>query len=148
MIFMKNELLRHSLSTINYRFDIAVNGLDNGFTGFLAGNDVKSPDELLAHMIYLTKCKSINIIEDKSLKEPTLNNTFLEKIDIFKSSIVTLDKILVINDIDINTKKTLVQGPISDVFTHIGQLLTLRRLYGYPANSGNYATAKLKIGLI
>lgn len=145
---MKNELLRHSLSTMSYRFDIAVADLDADFAAFSAGNNVRSADQLLTHIIYLIKYKSVNIINNQNSNEPIPQDTFFNKIDIFKRSVINLDKILVEKDVDIKTQKLLIQGPFSDVFTHIGQLLTLRRLYGNPANSGNYSTADLKTGLI
>jgi len=43
----------------------------------------------------------------------------------------------------------LLQGPLSDVLTHIGQLALLRRLFGRPVASGvSYAVAPIEAGRV
>jgi len=37
----------------------------------------------------------------------------------------------------------LVQGPIGDALTHVGQIVMLRRMSGNPIRSEGYLTAKI-----
>ena len=40
----------------------------------------------------------------------------------------------------------LLQGPVADALTHVGQLATLRRLAGSPIKSENYFKASIAVG--
>jgi hypothetical protein len=44
------------------------------------------------------------------------------------------------------TAEELLQGPIADSLTHVGQLTILRRISGAPIRAENYATAAIAPG--
>ena len=46
------------------------------------------------------------------------------------------------NKIDEDIAKKLINGPLSDTLTHIGQLTLLRRLEGNPIKWENYTNAE------
>ena len=48
--------------------------------------------------------------------------------------------------IDREGERRLVQGPLADVLTHIGQLHALRRLIGAPVPPESYLNADIRIG--
>jgi hypothetical protein len=52
---------------------------------------------------------------------------------------------LLFNDKGLNdiTEEQLLQGPLSDAMTHIGQISYLRRLYGSPVPSENFIYARI-----
>jgi hypothetical protein len=43
-------------------------------------------------------------------------------------------------------ESTIVQGPLADVLTHVGQLHALRRLVGAPVAPEAYTRADIRIG--
>ena len=143
---MKNELLRHLLLTIQHRFQIAVDQLDEDFKDFSAGNHSRTPLQLVQHINDLLEVKCHQLIDKQNLEPSHRSEKFhLET----KQTFLLLKKL---NDrfldepINLNSQKKLIQGPISDIFTHIGQILLLRRLYGKPSKGGNYASADINPG--
>jgi hypothetical protein len=44
---MTNELLRHTLATIGYRFQKAVTNSNENFGGFKIGKDTRTPNEIV-----------------------------------------------------------------------------------------------------
>lgn len=42
----------------------------------------------------------------------------------------------------------LIQGPVGDALTHVGQMVMLRRMAGSPIRSGAYFTAEIVAGEI
>jgi hypothetical protein len=47
-----------------------------------------------------------------------------------------------------DTPERLLQGPIADALTHVGQLTLLRRLEGTPMRSENYHKADIAMGRV
>ena len=42
----------------------------------------------------------------------------------------------------------LLQGPVADSFTHVGQIAMLRRLAGSSVKGENYAKAEIRAGVV
>jgi hypothetical protein len=42
----------------------------------------------------------------------------------------------------------LIQGPVGDALTHVGQIVMLRRMFGKPIRVGEYFTAEIVAGEI
>jgi len=42
----------------------------------------------------------------------------------------------------------LLQGPLADALTHVGQLATRRRLAGAPVRAENYYVAEIAVGRV
>ena len=42
----------------------------------------------------------------------------------------------------------LMQGPVTDAFTHVGQLAMMRRLSGSPARGENFYVAAIQVGQV
>jgi len=42
----------------------------------------------------------------------------------------------------------LLQGPVADALTHVGQLAMLRRMAGYPIRGENYYAAEITVGRV
>lgn len=144
---MKNELLRHILATIQYRFQLAVDGLDENFGDLRTGHGIRTPNELLDHIIYLLVPKSINIMENASDEQQDTPEGLQDKIDVFEKKLISIDKLLAMREIDVQKQKTLLQGPFSDILTHIGQILMIRRYHDEPAKGSNYSSADIRSGI-
>ena len=144
---MKNEYLRHILSTISYRFLKAVGSSENEFGSFSAGSGSRTPIEIINHMYYVLNGTRIFIAEEKYNKEqPEKLNLTLE-IDRFNKELKYLDNVLADKVIEINYSKRLIQGPLSDLLTHVGQISMLSRLAGNPIPGEDFSSASIKTGI-
>ena len=141
---MKNEYLRHTLSTINYRFQKSVKYRNADFGDFSLGKGSRSPKEIINHMYFVLRSTTLYIEEEKiQTVEPDKLNLELE-IDRFSLEIQNLDKVLTENELDINYSKRLLQGPLSDVLTHIGQMSMLSRINNNPIEWEDFSSSKIQ----
>ncbi len=145
---MKNELLRHIISTIKYRFERSINGSHQAFADFSLGKGSRSPKEIIHHMndvIYATRV----FIEKESLpQEKIMSLSFDREIERFKTELGRVDQLLDSKDLDINYSKKLFQGPFSDILTHIGQIAMLQRLVNNPIDREDFSRSEIKTGII
>jgi len=141
---VKNEYLRHTLSTINYRFQKSVKYRNADFGDFSLGKGSRSPKEIINHMYFVLRSTTLYIEEEKiQTVEPDKLNLELE-IDRFSLEIQNLDKVLTENELDINYSKRLLQGPLSDVLTHIGQMSMLSRINNNPIEWEDFSSSKIQ----
>ncbi len=63
---MKNELLRHTLSTIKYRFEKSVANSNENFGEFDLGKESRNPTEIIHHMHHVLYSTRVFLKEEKS----------------------------------------------------------------------------------
>jgi len=144
---MENEFLRHTLSTIAYRFQKAVNNTQTAFGNFSAGSGSRTPNEIINHMYHVLYSTRIFIEEEKYYKgQPEKLDLKLE-INRFNTELKNLDRLLTDKKLDINYAKRLIQGPFSDLLTHVGQISMLSRLNGNPIKGEDFSAASIKTGI-
>ncbi len=141
---MKNEFLRHTLATIKYRFDKSVKYRDSEFSGFSLGQGSRTPSEIVNHMYAVLSATTFFIQEEKLLKEKPEKMDLDAEINRFVLGIENLDKIFAKKDLDLNYSKRLLQGPLSDILTHIGQIAMLSRLNDKPIEWEDFSSSSLK----
>lgn len=141
-------LLRHLIATIGYRASRALLDAPSEFGTFEPGSGAGSPTRILAHVNAVlggahARLVGIDVVRTEASDWRTeLDRTFvlLERID------------AAIADGRASTDARwmpLLQGPLADVLTHVGQLAMLRRLAGRPIASGaSYALAPIEIGRV
>lgn len=144
---MINEFLRHTLSTINYRFQKSVKNVENDFGYFSAGKGSRTPNEIINHMYHVLSATRIFILEERYIKEQPKKLELILEIDRFNSELNKLDKVFIEKELDMNYTKRLLQGPLSDILTHIGQISMLSRLSGNPINGEDFASATITTGI-
>ena len=143
---MKNELLRHIISTIKYSFEKSINGSTDTFSDFSLGKDSRSPKEIVQHMNEVIYSTTV-FIEKESLPQTKLEKLNFEKeIERFKAELSRADKLLDKENLDINYSKRLIQGPFSDLLTHIGQIAMLQRLVDNPIDGEDFSRSEIKTG--
>ncbi|MEL6971224.1 MAG: hypothetical protein AAFZ63_27905 [Bacteroidota bacterium] len=144
---MNNELLRHMLSTISYRFEKSVQDSPQAFGEFSLGKGSRSPKEIINHMydvIYSTR----SFMERGALPSEKIEQLNLENgIARFNAELSKVDQLLENTPLDINYTKRLIQGPLSDVLTHIGQIAMLQRLVENPTIWEDFSSSDIKTGL-
>lgn len=143
---MKNELLRHIISTIKYRFEKSINGSQQAFNDFNLGKGSRSPKEIVHHINDVIHYARV-LIEQESSPQKNEKLSFENEIERFNIELSTVDQLLDNQDLDINLSKRLFQGPFSDILTHIGQLAMLQRLVDNPIEGEDFSKSKIKTGI-
>ncbi|OUS03102.1 hypothetical protein A9Q86_01885 [Flavobacteriales bacterium 33_180_T64] len=114
------------------------------FGDFSLGKESRSPKEIINHMYFVLRSTTIFIEEEKiQTEEPDKLDLELE-IDRFSLEIKNLDKVLAENELDINYSKRLLQGPLSDILTHIGQISMLSRINNKPIEWEDFSSSRIQ----
>lgn len=145
---MKNEFLRHTLSTIAYRFQKTLRNAEIEFGNFSAGNGSRTPNEILNHMYHVLSATRIFILEEKYNNEQPEKLELIFEIDRLNTELKNLDNVLADKEIELNYSKRLMQGPFSDLLTHIGQISMLSRLDGNPIIGEDFSSASITTGIV
>ncbi len=141
---MKNEYLRHTLATIDYRFQKSVKYRNTDFGDYALGKESRSPKEIINHMYFVLSSTTTYIQEERIQKEEPDKLDLELEIDRFNLEIKNLDKVLAQNELDMNYSKRLLQGPLSDILTHIGQISMLSRLNNNPIEWEDFSSSPVR----
>ena len=142
----KRELLRHAVATVAYRATRAVSDVPAEFAGF-EGAGGRKPVEILAHMgdlfDWALRTAQGNPEWQKStpLPWPEEKRRFFKALDAFDAFLNSEAPIH--GEID-----RLMQGPVADALTHIGQLAMLRRMAGSRTRRENFYVAPIVTGRV
>ncbi len=139
----RNEFLRHTLATILYRFEKAVRKTNNQFGNYDAGSGVRSPIEIIHHMFHVMQFSKGMVLGkefEKDIREDLLFHTETSR---FIDELKEIDQLLVQKELGVEQTNRILQGPFSDVLTHIGQLSMLRRMSGDPISKEDFSEAQI-----
>ena len=136
----KRALLRHFLAALAYRTQKALRGAPESFGTFQAGNQVRTPAELVRHMTSVLGYARTFFEGGRYWPDP-LPDLDSEVVR-FHSMLEDLARHLVAGtELKGTTEERLLQGPFADAMTHAGQLAMLRRLSGAPVRPENFVKA-------
>lgn len=141
----ERQLLQHFLAAVAYRAQKALRDAPESFPDYSAGKQTRSPVEILRHMTSVLGYARTFFAGGSYPRHPEPLPTFAAEIERFHQVLESLSR-----EIDSGTplrdvsEFQLLQGPLSDVMTHIGQLALLRRLAGAPVPPENFVYADLR----
>ena len=139
---MKRELLRHMVATAVYRGGIALSDAPQDFESFSVNEDVRTPAQILAHIGDLLE-GSLYLLKGELLYLNSQPLPWDQEVSRFFEAAKQLDSYLA-SDATLHCPvEKLIQGPIGDALTHVGQIVMLRRLAGSPIRRENYFTAEI-----
>ena len=123
------QLLQHFLAAIAYRTQKALREAPVHYADFPPGHEVRTPVEILRHMTSLMGYVRTFFIGGTYPAMPEPLPTFADEIARFHEMLEEVGRYIAADQppTDITTEQ-LLQGPFSDVMTHVGQLAILRRL--------------------
>lgn len=147
MIDAKRELLRHMLATLAYRGGKAVRNAPEGFGLFRAGEGVRTPGEILAHVGDLFEW-ALSIARGQQAWRNAPPAAWDAECTRFFGVLNALDDYLASDEPLHETPEKLFQGPVADALTHIGQISMLRRMAGGPVKGENYHQAEIVCGRV
>jgi hypothetical protein len=142
---MQNDrvLLRHTLATLAYRATRALENAPASFATFSGAG--KTPAEILAHMGDLFDW-ALSTAEGKPAWRNSQPLAWEAEQKRFFDALTAFDRFLG-SDAELHGEiGRLLQGPVADALTHVGQLAMLRRTAGCPTKGENFYVAAIETG--
>ncbi len=139
------HLLRHSVATLAYRAGKALRGVPDGFAGLRISATARSSGEILAHMGDLLDW-ALSLARGTSIWHGSAPLSWEADVKRFFAALEAFDAYLASGDLLAASPEKLLQGPIADALTHVGQLATRRRVAGAPVRGENYFLADIVVG--
>ena len=143
----RRELLRHALATLAYRGGKAVRGAPDSFASFHLAATSRTPVQILAHIgDLLDWALSLARGQEAWKESPPL--AWPDEVSRFYDGLQRLDAQLATQDPQGASVEQMLQGPIADALTHVGQIAMLRRIAGAPVKGENYFKAEISAGRV
>jgi hypothetical protein len=142
---LKREVLRHMVATVAYRGGVAVVDAPESFAEFRVHQTTRTPGEILAHIGDLLE-GSLYLVKGEMKFLTSTPLPWNEEITRFFSAVKEFDAYLATEAPLACPVEKLVQGPIGDALTHVGQIVMLRRMAGIPIRPTAYFTAEIVAG--
>ena len=133
------------VATVAYRGGLAVVDAPESFAVFKAHETTRTPGELLAHIGDLLE-GSLYLLKGEMVYLTSTPLPWKEEVKRFFTAVQALDAYLASDAPLACPVEKLVQGPIGDALTHVGQIVILRRMSGNPIRSAAYFTAEIVAG--
>ncbi len=140
-------MLRHTLATLAYRAGKTLRNAPDGFGSFRAGDGVRTPGEILAHLGDLMDW-AVSVVSGKEVWRNSKPQTWASEVERFFAALAAFDLYLASDEPMHATCEGLFQGPIADALTHVGQIGMLRRMAGAPVRGENYFIADIVAGRV
>jgi hypothetical protein len=139
------ELLRHFLAAIAYRTQKALRGATAEYPEFAAGNLTRTPVEILRHMTSLMGYTCTLFVGGSYPHIPEPLATFDDEVARFHAMLSEVGDLIMAGRKPADlTPEQLLQGPLADAMTHVGQLAMLRRLAESPVPPENFVHADVR----
>lgn len=140
--------LRHCVATLAYRAGKTIRGAPAGFGEFrLADPAAMTPAGIVAHLGDLMEW-SLSMAEGRQRWHNATPGAWDAEVRRFFAGVAALDAYLASAAPLRAAPERLLQGPLADALTHVGQLATRRRLAGAPVRAENYYAADIAIGRV
>ena len=135
-------LLRHILATIRYRGTKAMADAPDGFDALRVGEGCRTPLEIVAHIGDLFDWTASIILgeEQWTIATPL---PWSEELERFHAGLDRLDAMLASDMPLAAPPERLIQGPLADALTHIGQIALMRRMAGSSIRGENFFAAEI-----
>ena len=141
------QFLRHTVATVAYRAAKPLRDAPDSFCKFKASADARTPVEILAHMGDLFEW-ALSCAQGQERWGDSKPQPWREETARFFAALEAFDAYLASDNPLHAPADKLLQAPIADALTHIGQIALLRRLAGAPVRAENYYVAKIATGSV
>jgi hypothetical protein len=141
------QLVRHAVATLAYRGGKALRGAPDGFAEFRAGETTRTPGEIMAHVGDLLEW-GLSLANGRQEWHNSPSLPWDQGASRFFEALQKFDAYLASEAPLACSCEKLVQAPIADALTHVGQICMLRRLAGAPVRGENYGKAEIVAGRV
>lgn len=140
-------LLRCMVATLAYRAAKTLRDAPAGFGDFRNGSSTRTPCQIVAHMGDLMGWGLRMVDGDPSWRAEG-SADWEHEVRRFFDGLAALDAAVAERAPDGYRADKLIQGPLSDALTHVGQLAMLRGAAGAPVRPESYASAQIEVGRV
>jgi hypothetical protein len=141
-------LLRHLVATLAYRAAKVLREAPPGFAEFSSGPNTRPPVQILAHLGDLMTWAG-RMVQGEYVWSADGSQDWNRELRRFFDGLGALDKLLTPElPLEQRTAELLIQGPLADALTHVGQLALLRGAAGAPVRPESYARADIVAGRV
>jgi len=138
-------LLRHSLAVVAYR---ATRALENAPAEFASYDGAgRTPAQILAHIGDLYDW-ALSLVQGRQSWRDSTPLVWPDEVRRFYSTLQAFDAYLASGAELHAPPERLLQGPIADSLTHIGQIAMLRRMAGCATAGENFFVADIRTGTL
>jgi hypothetical protein len=141
-------VLRHLVATLAYRASKVIRDAPPGFGQRVFGTATRQPLTIVAHMADLMEWATRMATTGEFVWTPGGGGDWDTEVRRFFGAIESLDRAIAAGDSFRGSIGTLIQAPLADALTHVGQLAMLRGMAGAPVRPESYARAAIAIGRI
>lgn len=139
--------VRHLVATLAYRAAKVLRDVPAGFATAAVGPATRLPVQIVAHMADLMAW-AVTLAHGEYVWKAAGSGDWDVEVRRFFDGLAALDGALA-GDAPFNGSiEKLLQGPIADALTHVGQLAMLRGMAGAPVRPESYARAQIVAGRV
>jgi hypothetical protein len=141
------DLFRHALAALAYRAGKVLRDAPESFAAFAAGEGGRTAGQIVAHLGDLMEW-ALSMAEGSRKWHDSSPLAWRKEVDRFFASLKAFDDYLASEKAVEAPLERLLQGPVADALTHVGQLATMRRMAGCAFRGENYYAAEMVAGRV
>ncbi len=139
--------LRQMAATLAYRAAKVLRDVPPSFAHQAFGDATRQPVRIVAHMADLMAW-GVSMAGGVTEWKPAGSDNWDTEVDRFFAGLAALDAELAADGPLAGSIDQLIQGPLADALTHVGQLAMLRGMAGAPVRPESYARATIEPGRV
>jgi len=143
----ERAVLRHLAATLAYRAAKVLRDVPDGFGAASFGETTRRPVLIVGHMADLMAW-AIAMTRGEMVWKPAGSDDWPTEVERFFDHLASLDAALAAEGPFAGSVEKLIQGPLADALTHVGQLAMLRGMAGAPVRPESYARAEIVAGRV
>jgi hypothetical protein len=139
--------LRQMAATLAYRAAKVLRDVPPEFAHKIFGDATRQPVRILAHMGDLMSW-GVSMAGGGKEWKPAGGDDWATEVERFFAGLAALDAALAADGEFKGSIEKIIQGPLADALTHVGQLAMLRGMAGAPVRPESYARAAITAGRV
>ena len=143
----ERKVLRQMAATLAYRAAKVLRDAPADFGHRSFGDSTRQPVRIVAHMGDLMSW-GVSMAGGGKEWKPAGGNDWRSEVDRFFTCLAALDAAIDDDAAFQGSIDKLIQGPLADALTHVGQLAMLRGMMGAPVRPESYARATITAGRV
>jgi len=144
---VSRPVLRHLAATLAYRAAKALRDVPDGFGSTSFGEATRRPVLIVAHLADLMAW-GITLAQNNVAWKAEGGDDWDTEVRRFFDNLSALDRELATAALAPGAAEQLIQGPLADALTHVGQIAMLRGMAGSPVRPESYARARVTAGRV
>jgi hypothetical protein len=140
-------VVRHLVATLAYRAAKVLRDVPPGFDTATLGPTVRRPVQIVGHMADLMAW-GVSQARGKTVWKAEAGEDWEVEVRRFFDGLATLDGVLAADGPFEGSLEPIIQGPLADALTHVGQLAMLRGMSGAAVRPESYARAEIVVGRV